>query len=331
MDKRIHQTITKKLNEIAGSATWQVNGPVIKSRECHIYRGISSSANLDLAIKHYNPQTKLASAHQQFNALKLYQASMAEYGTKDKIPRVYCYDKENRLLVMEWVTGKTLHHHLWNPVTSDRQHSNSINKTGRWLRTFHEAGSIDTRPVDLNIYTKDIDKLIAQYPANAKGHSHHPLFTLAYNNLKSSASNLSSAKAPHAVSHGDFTPFNILLNGDQRIGIDLWAARLKPVQVDLARMIVYLTIAYPLVNRIPIYKPCNNIQGKIIPLVGGYGTDIINPTNLHFKIFLLSEYLRRWLVISNRTSSVISSVTKKYQIFNIKRQLQAILQTLGHN
>lgn len=132
--------------------------------------------------------------------------------------------------------------------------------------------------------------------------------------------------ATQATLHGDFTPYNFIISANGAMGVDIWATTEKPILFDLSRMLVYLSIAYPLLTLSkPVFDKTGKLNTTIAPLVKGYGQDHIDSLSLHFKVALLSEYLRRWLVIDKRCPTTISLLTDKYQILQIKRNIKTLI------
>ena len=325
---KIYQNIREALLQLNNCGDWEITGPVIKSRECDIYRAHSLISDQILAIKHYHSHTNPTATMKQFEALNRYQHTILIEGQQYKIPRVFIHEKENRLLIMEWIPGKSFHHLLWRPISNNKQILSSV---GGWLRAFHGASVIDSAPVNFGDYLKSVKKRIEMEEKDSlQASSSHRLFSESYKILKQYISNLPAANAPHAISHGDFTPSNIILKDEQVTGIDIWAnTTRKPIYIDVARMTVYLTIAYPLFTRCLVFDARGRVPNDIMSFLEGYGTDLINPQSEHFKISLLSEYLRRWLSISNRPLTIKGTVTDKYQIARIKKQIHAISNLLG--
>ena len=322
--------IREALNKIEENGNWQLIGPVVKSRECNIYRAYAIKSDRTLAVKQYLPHINLAAPQQQFDAFQRYQHPMALKDAELKVPQVFFYDRKNQLLLMEWVAGKSLHHCFWIPSIQNKRNQDSLKKTGEWLRLFHETSVINTCELNFTRELKVVENRITQYSENhLSSNPNFQFFLRSYAILKQAISNLPPTNVPHAIAHGDFTPSNMLLDHERIVGLDIWASARKPIYVDLARMIVYLTIAYPLITRQLIYNDSGKIQKKIALLLKGYGKDIVDPSSSIFKLFLFLEYLRRWLAIKNRPRSIKGSVTDRYQLSQIKKQIQAVLNALS--
>jgi len=325
----LHSLLEQKFLEISDSPDWQISGPKIKSRECDIYQASSTRAGIKLAVKYYFQNTSVNAAQQQFNALRNSYTGMVDQSDNFRVPEVFYYDKTHRILIMEWIKGKNLHSHLWNPLSYTSQIQSLLARTGRWLRLFHNVSSIK---IDDTSYTNLINAINKKKEKNEtdleKDGAIDIVFKNAYALLQEKLTNQKQFQDYHALPHGDFTPANLMIDDKQTSALDIWGSTRRPIHIDMVRMITYLTIAYPLLNQRPLFDAQGNIQQKLFSLFAGYGTDILNPTSFNFKITLLAEYLRRWLVIENRLFSYKGIVTDRYQILQIKKQVRALIACL---
>jgi Phosphotransferase enzyme family len=325
----LHNLLEKTLLEISNCPDWQITGPKIKSRECDIYQASSTRAGIKLAVKCYFQNTSQVAAKQQFNALQKSYPGMIYQCDNFRVPEAFYYDKSHRILLMEWITGKSLHSYLWNPLTYTNQTQILLIKAGRWLRLFHNASLIEMGDSPYSNLLKAINKLKDKDQTRLNNDSSsEDAFNNSYNILQKNVSDRLFFQDYHALSHGDFTPANLIISDKQTSALDVWGNNRRPVHIDMARMVTYLTIAYPLLNQHPLFDTQGNIQQKLFSLFAGYGTDILNPTSFNFKIALLAEYLRRWLVIRNRQFSYKGIVTDRYQILQIKKQISALIACL---
>lgn len=325
-----HKNILETLNRIEPSNDWILLGPVIRARESDIYQATSKTSQLLLAVKHYNLSTNKNAVQQQYNALQKYQGTMTGQDNSLHVPRVYTFDQEQRLLIMEWVKGKSLHQKLWTTPEFLFTKKNTLALCGQWLRTFHAASYFNKKKVILDNYLKGIKKELSKRESkNCRLTSLHQDFTSAYNFLNKAVQQCPEPIDLHAIAHGDFTPYNLILDTRTAVGVDIWASTEKPVLVDLSRMIVYLTIAYPLIIfRKPVFEKSGKLNSIIASLIEGYDHDLIDPRSIHFKIALLSEYLRRWLIIEERIPTAVSLFTDKFQIMQIKKNIKTLIAAM---
>lgn len=325
----LHSLLEQKLLEICSSPDWQITGPTIKSRECDIYQASSTRAGIELAVKCYFQNTNQIAAKQQFDILQKSYSGMVDQSDNFRVPKVFYYDQTHRILLMEWIKGKNLHSHLWNPLSYTSQIQSLLARTGRWLRLFHNVSSIKMDDSSYTNLIKAINKKKEKSEADLKNDgSNDIVFKNAYDLLQEKVTSQQRFQDYHALPHGDFTPANLMIDDKQTSALDIWGSTRRPIHSDMVRMLTYLTIAYPLLNQRPLFDAQGNIQQKLFSLFAGYGTDILNPTSFNFKITLLAEYLRRWLVINNRLFSYKGIVTDRYQIVQIEKQVRALTACL---
>lgn len=328
----LHKNILETLNQIIPSDEWELNGPVIEARESTIYQATLAPNRLIFAIKHYHPTTNLNAAQQQYQALEKYQHTLTERHDF-RVPKVYAFDREQRLLIMEWAHGKSLHQHLWSGPQVCCSSKTILEKCGHWLRTFHDQTLLPNSNVNFMIYLNGIEKELSKLenkglPIDALATEFRATYTVLTKMIQRYPELLDN----QATLHGDFTPHNIIIGKNDTIGVDIWATAEKPVLLDLSRMLVYLTIAYPLLTlRKPVFEHNGKLNKTIIPLIEGYGRDAVDPQSIHFRIALLSEYLRRWLVIEGRRTTAINLFTDKFQTWQIRKNTRALIALMANS
>lgn len=304
--------------------------PAVRSRECNIYRIDIANSNVSLAIKHYHTSANPAAPQLQFDALTRYQQTMTQRESTFRVPVVYMFDNSNRVLVMEWFSGLSLHSHLWKCCYSQPKRNLVIQRTGQWLRAFHEASSIFSAPFHPTKYLEILEERIALYHQTSYGFPHlDPLFTQALITLKKQISARASSNCLYAAAHGDFTPANILLDENTIFGLDIWATERKPIFVDLSRMAVYLTIAYPSLTDFFNHKHTGCVHPNVFALLKGYNLNLSRNDITHFHLSMLSEYMRRWLVIDNRPLTLNRVFNKPFLISRIKHHIRCLISRLG--
>ncbi len=328
-DRSLAETTFQAMNtfvrSIEDQPDWQISGPLIRSRECTIYKACSVGAGLELAVKSYLAGINPMASVKQAEALSNCRDTMVGKEKKYAVPEMHAYDRHQGFLAMEWVAGRSLHYNLWTLSNKEQ----SLFRVGRWLRVFHEASGIAGVEEKSAKYLGIVEKRIGDHPArlSAEGPD-HALFVSACECLRRAVELELSFEAPHAVSHGDFTPFNLMISKERVVGLDIWGTQRKPILDDLIRMMVYLTLAYPLLTRQQRIDSSNGFHQRISPLLDGYGLDLIEPDSLHFKIALLSEYLRRWLIIARRSRTFVEKAFDSYQLAQVKKLIVPLLDSI---
>ncbi len=316
----------EQLETLEPGTRWDIKGPVIKSRECDIYRVNSPSSGLSLALKYYHSGPSKVAPQQQFSALDRCHPDMTDASQRLKVPKVFLVSPQHRLLVMEWINGTSLHHHLWNPGIKKQHLAAQLHQVGAWLRKYHDVSQPESSQTKISELLKPLNKNIGDtgdLPVSQVG-----FFPSAMAFLQCLEKSGTVLPAFDAVVHGDFTPANILLTGDRIYGLDIWGTVRRSIYHDVCRMIVYLTIAYPFYIVGNMYTKHVSMTSKLACFVDGYGRDRLNPQSATFKISLLGELLRRWRVISSRQSNLLTHVTNAYQLKRIEQQAKMLLRLI---
>jgi len=314
------------LTSIVPDTRWNITGPVIQSRECDIYLATSCASDLSLAIKDYHPGASRATPEQQFSAFERCHPDMTDTSPQLKVPKVFLVNTQHRLLVMEWIDGTSLFHHLWNPGINKQFLTTQLQQVGAWLRKYHDLSQPEltkSKIIDLmKPFNQNSDDL------EDSPFSQSDFFQYVFSFLQRLEGKGTVLPTMDAIVHGDFTPANILLADKRVYGLDIWGTVRRPIYHDVCRMVVYLAIAYPFYTVGNIFTKHALLTSKIACFVEGYGTDRLNPKSAIFKISLLVELLRRWRVISSRQDRLVTSVTNYYQLKRIEQQAKLLIQLI---
>lgn len=311
------------LASVEPASRWNITGPVIQSRECDIYRAGASSLNLTLAIKDYHPGASRATPEQQFSALERCHPAMTDLSPQLKVPKVFLVNAQHRLLVMEWIDGTSLLHHLWNPFNKKQLLTDRLHHVGAWLRKYHDLSQPESSQTKL----KDLLKPFNKNNSNPEGFylSRSVFFQSVLEFFQGLEEEGTMLPTIDTIVHGDFTPANMLLADQKVYGLDIWGTMRRPIYHDVCRMIVYLGVAYPFYMVENLFTKQSLLTSKITCFIEGYGTDRLNPLSATFKIFLLIELLRRWRVIASRQDNLVTSVTNYYQLKRIEQQAKLLM------
>lgn len=317
------QILKNLLKDIEPETIWIVEGPIIKSRECNIYKATSPSSHISIAAKHYHSTVSINAFELQLKALLRYHPVLTDQSPVLKVPRVFFANSYHRFLGMEWIDGQTLHHCLWNSPHKKNLLTSYLNRAGQWLRKFHDLSEPETVDFVILELMTSLNKMINKVGSQKIFSS--LFFSENYNFLKKIDKTVSEINTTtKAIQHGDFTPLNIMLNEKNMYALDLWANERKPIEHDVCRMIVYLTVAYPLYMFGNVFNKQGKFSHRLMPLIDGYGRDRMDPQSISFKISLYTEFLRRWLVISSRDENFYTHLTNLYQLKRIESQSKKI-------
>lgn len=324
--EKLKGVIHNELHKISNNDRWKITGSVIQSRQCQIFKAEESTSGLTLAIKHYSNSTSDVAPKQQYEAFQRCHTTMANGNATYRVPATYFINQKHRIFAMEWISGKSLHSLCWRPFQSNRITNDHLERSGRWLRHFHESGEIRQEKINFSHTLKSIEKQIERV-----GPKYHqdPSFAASYLELEQIIEQLPGDNHPTALLHGDFTPANLLFSEKRVTGLDIWATVRGSIYSDIARIMTYLSVAYPLA--IPPWSGnSTELHNRLfVPFCRGYGFDLADPTSGLFRTCLLAEHFRRRVVIGHRPVSPMGLVTNSYQQRYLKYQFDAVKKQLG--
>jgi tRNA A-37 threonylcarbamoyl transferase component Bud32 len=305
------------------SDIWKFDGNIVRSRESNIHRLTNPNTGQKLAVKAFHKSTNIGTAQIQYDALLQYQTQMTPDNCANRVPKVYHFNEEYRYVVMEWLAGRELHTYLWRAIGNPKSQQKLAEKTGAWLRAFHDASGPTMETIEASQITERLNRRISKHAANSPVLD-DPLFKEVKNKLDGRLEVLGKTKAKVAVTHDDFTPTNLMIQDDQIVGFDIWALYRKPVISDLARMIVYLSIAYP-----PLFGTKSySLRHTCMAFLRGYDRDLnLLKDGSLLNLSVTTELLRRWIVIEARKPNLVGQVVKNYQLYIIRNLVLGLRNT----
>lgn len=237
-EKRLSVELEGMLAEIAsttGCDDWQVRGSPLVRRECGIYFLRSASFRVPrLVLKAYGGDSVRALARKLDAKSRFYHAAGTRHCT---VPEPILLLKGKNALVMEYVEAP-LAGSLLRKGFHSRETRESINRmAGRWLEWFHARSLVSLEPFDASYFS---GKLAALVGKSAAGGANPTEFGEWMEFAAVVAAGLDGVLVPHAEVHGDFTPFNLFIDGDRVTGFDYQVNRRLPITHDLCRFLLYL-------------------------------------------------------------------------------------------
>jgi len=317
--------ITKTLEKKTGVNNWSLSGPEIEARECVIYRATSSKFTFDIAIKVYRKIIKNNSILQH-DILKKLNDTLNINNNENFVPKVFGSFPEHGTFLMEWVNSPPLERRLWRYFYSKKRVQNDINRTYKWLKSFHDITSVENKKVDIDFYTATLNECIRNHKMSVKllENKVFQFGKLCFENYKNNYFNFKTA---HALLHGDFTPSNILIDDTKVTGIDIFGNQNLPVANDISLQLSYIAIEYPnMLTRYDFtYPPEEWPLLKVVLEAYEYPK---NQEQLKFLLFVfLYQLLRRWVIIFNR-NHMNNSILDRWRLRNtemIVNHLSSIL------
>ncbi len=318
--------LSDNLQTLAPDATWVASGPVGASRKCDVYTLTNSKSALRLALKVYRPAIASEQASQiQFRALQRVQKARRDDPFM-RAPEPYACLADHQAILMSWHDSPNLTKALWNLLAQPQSRLNLIADAGRWLRKFHEISCISPAALDT-------EKLVAKLQNRINRCADGGETLLNTSDFKRALEcfvyhmEAFKASAPHALLHGDYTPSNLLVDDQGIFGMDMWGGRLGCVMEDAARLLTYLAIQspYTLANT-PLHS-----DGKFpATFAKGYGREVLDIQSPTWKLLLMYQQLRRWVVYHDRMIKNRPTLQSRWLLSRTKKICMQSLSWLEH-
>jgi aminoglycoside phosphotransferase (APT) family kinase protein len=313
----IHEQIAANLVHLAPGAQWHIDGPIGKGRKCEIFKLTNDQQTHTLALKLYrSDQVTGSGPEKQFAALHRF-TNDATPKLNVAMPRAHAFWPELNAILMDWIDAPRLRTVLWRNLLSQKTRNTSVIKAAQWLRHFHDTSETGSKAINAHALLAILNKRIEKSDAGQNLMATAPLFRKCLEKLHQ-LSDDPRLIAPHATLHGDFTPTNILMDGEQPIGIDIWGVRNGPIYEDIARMLTYLAIDSPFVLDQRPFHDGKQISRLFSLFLEGYGQDLITAESPALWYILLYQQLRRWIVFEDKARSKPSRVKAKLQLNRIR-------------
>jgi tRNA A-37 threonylcarbamoyl transferase component Bud32 len=234
--------ILPKLARKTGCDDWSLARSPLQRRDCVIYFLHSESFRLpDLVLKIYRKDEvaeNLAEAVHR-KCKRFHQAGSARFG----VPEPVVFLREENAMVMEFVEAPSAALLLMKGFYSRERRRDVIRKAAGWLRWFHESSGVVARPFEAKTFVNPLQRTVEKIEAIAPGSvTRDTLLGQCVKSAGEYASEMEGMVMPHATAHGDFTPFNLFIQGDRTVGFDFRAHRRLAVTHDICRFLLYLDV-----------------------------------------------------------------------------------------
>lgn len=242
---RIPQEVAAILPAIAretGCDDWlPMRGP-LQRRDCriHFLRSAGHTApGLVLKIYCKDAVGKNLARNLHRKSGRLIAAATDEF----TVPRPVLFLQEENALAMEFVEAPLAGSLLIKGFHSQRSREQVIRKAARWLRWFHDHFGVTREPFVAALYLSKLGKMRERVETlKPKALARDRFLAECLKQVEKAAGELDGRLMPHAVAHGDFTPFNLFIDGGRTIGFDYRANRRMTVYQDINRFLVYLDV-----------------------------------------------------------------------------------------
>jgi hypothetical protein len=234
--------VMPKLVRKTGCDDWTLSRGPLQRRDCVIHFLRSGRFRLpELVVKVYRKDQAGEDLAQVVHrkCKRFHQAATASCA----VPEPVVFVQEANAMVMEFVNAPSAAILLMKGLHSREKRRDVIRKAARWLRWFHESSGVVVRPFEARSFVNPLHRTIEK----AQGMAAHPTapdawFARCVRSAGEFAGELEGVAMPHATAHGDFTPFNLFIDGGRMVGFDFRANRRLAVTHDICRFLLYLDV-----------------------------------------------------------------------------------------
>lgn len=269
-----------RLLRLEGPLQWRLNSA--------LFRASGAALPCPLAVKAcFLPRTSApdaAIARQQYAALERVHAKMGADPLLN-VPRPVLCDDELGVVAVEWLEGATLTEHLaFGPGL--RRASGLVAMSGRWLRSFHDAGPVDEGPFDFAHKEGEV----RTYAQDAM--CGDPAFRAGVEALAARLPEMRERPQRRSWVHGDFKCDNVFVCAGRFAGIDITLhLERNPVVYDAAQFLNHLALLVHAPTR-PYLRPLGASMERAF--VAGYASGGIALDTLSLAWVRLFMTLSLW-------------------------------------
>lgn len=160
-----------------------------------------------------------------------------------RIPAPLFFFQDQNTIGMEYVDAPTAGSILMRGFRTGDGRARLVRMAGGWLRWFHEQSDLRIEPAERKGVSGKLEKSLGKISRLEEGFLESDRFLSECLAMAGKvATRLEGRSLHHALSHGDFTPFNLLAAVDAVIGFDYRARSRRPVFYDVSRFLVYLDV-----------------------------------------------------------------------------------------
>lgn len=223
---------------------WALMKPPLHCRDCTIHFLKSDSFKFPgVVIKIFKDEIAEQKKGRRARKLMLTTRHFNKASTREfKVPKPVFLSKEHRALGMEFIDAP-MSSSLLKKAFFDRSATEEIiRKSARWLKWYHSNARPALEPFRSVRYTrkmaKTVERIERMNPEAIRGNATLRHYIAAADEV---ATALDGTLVEHAGVHGDFTPYNLFICGDQVIGFDFQGAGRFPISHDICRYLLYLS------------------------------------------------------------------------------------------
>ena len=234
--------VMPKLVRKTGCDDWTLARSPLQRRDCVIHFLRSKTFRLpELVLKVYRKEEVGENlAHVVHRKCKRFHQAATASCT---VPEPVICVQEGNAMVMECVNAPSAAVLLMKGFLSREKRRDVIRKAATWLRWFHESSGVVVRPFEARSFVNPLQRTIERVQdMAARSTATDAWFARCVRSAGDVAGELEGVAMPHATAHGDFTPFNLFIDGGRMVGFDFRANRRLAVSHDICRFLLYLDV-----------------------------------------------------------------------------------------
>lgn len=324
----LQQQIIQQLSEQTNIVDWVISGPVIKARECVLYKATSVSHPHNIAIKVYrDQQPRKHNTLPQYEALERFAPLLNTVQSECRVPVGFGSFPQQRIFLMEWVQALSLEHRLWRNFYHKNRQQNGMRSTFAWLQKFHQHADPAVKPVNINHYLNRLQQVIQGFNDESLL-AKNPVFLSGLECIDRLSDYFRGLEVTHARLHGDFTPSNVLIDEHVVTAIDITGKQLLPVAEDITLQLAYIAIGYPnMLTRMDMRHP--PADWPLLEMVlDAYGYPADEQQRRFLLYVFLFQLLRRWLVIAQRNKQRRTPLLDRWRLRNSQMIVAGVVLAL---
>lgn len=232
-------------------------------------------------------------------------------------------------LAMEWIEAPVAGSLLRKGFHTRRTRDALNRRAAAWLHWFHEQSGIASEPFDADYVTARLEKAVAKVHPVAEAMRQDPFLGTCVQTACRLAREMHGKLVPHATAHGDFTPFNLFIDGKRTIGFDYQIEHRLPVSHDVCRFLVYLESARFGWARADELKEYGCRTRDLETFMEAYPTGRPLLENGLWLRLQFMETTRRWVTLSLPSAKRRIQPLRALQREGLRRNLRLALRSLS--
>jgi aminoglycoside phosphotransferase (APT) family kinase protein len=294
-----------------------LQGPLKISASAQVFRADGGRIRRPMMVKQFVRDqlggSAADAARRYFLSLNRISALARDAGMSASEPLLLL--EHHGIVVASWIEGPALSE--WLLQASFHERRTMLGRAGAWLARLHRASGFEYRVPDI---AEAIARLETRFSQSAERKSRLVLDALAV--LQSSANDLRTRPVPWSLSHGDFKPSNLIIEGDRLVGIDVDLVIEAPNVNDAAHFLNHLQSRF--------YRPKGWLRWfEIEQLTECFAQEYARAAGGEMDVTLLAWrrlYNAVYLVLSHREWSQpgkawLAGLILKHQVMMLKRSI----------